>query len=111
MNAPEGAAGFGVSQNSESSPSERRGTAERGGEIGGGRADLDSPPLTRSPIEPEAAPDSVYHVLWAGRFHGLQIVADGKGVRETLDDPVSIHFPLPRHLWQIDLDFGEETNV
>ena len=62
-------------------------------------------------VPPEAAPDSVYHVLWAGRFHGLQIVADGNGVRETLDDPVSIHFPLPQHLWQIDLDFGEETNL
>jgi hypothetical protein len=56
---------------------------------------------------PEVPAVSVYCILWAGRFKGLHIVHDGKGVHETMDDEPSIIYPMPKHLLQPKLDFED----
>jgi hypothetical protein len=49
--------------------------------------------------------DSTYAIVWAG-FRGVQVVADGKGVRKGLsDEPVAVY---EGYKVQQRLDFEEE---
>ena len=53
-----------------------------------GPSNLPEPARKPPPCEPPVSTDSTYHILYAGRWHGVQIVADGKSIAHTLDDPV-----------------------
>lgn len=61
-------------------------------------------------MEEEPLSESVYCILWAGKFKGLQFIRDGKGIQQTLQDEPSIIYPMPAHLLQQTLSFEEDDD-